>query len=114
MHELGVVKYIIDVLSDIAKENDLSIIGSVTLEIGEVSGIIPEYITDCWQYYRKKEPLIDSAELKVEILPAVTICEDCNKTYETVKYGKICPFCNSGNTHLVSGNEFIIKEIEAI
>lgn len=114
MHELGVVKHVIDVLKDIAKEQNLSKIGSVTLEIGEVSLIIPEYITDCWQYYKKKEALILDAELKVEILPAVTICEDCNKTYETVKYGKTCPFCKSGNTHLVSGNEFIIKEIEAI
>ncbi len=114
MHELGVVKHIIDLLYDISKENNLTKIGSVTLEIGEVSLIVPDYIKDCWQYYRKKEPLIENAELKVEILPAVTICETCSKTYETVKYGKICPFCSSPDTHLVSGNEFIIKEIEAM
>ena len=26
--------------------------------------------------------------MKIESLPAVTICEDCQKTYETVTYGR--------------------------
>ena len=41
-------------LQNVAKENNLSEIGSVTLEIGEVSTIVPDYLTDCWKYYRKK------------------------------------------------------------
>ena len=31
----------------------------------------------------------------------------------TVEHGKTCPFCQSPRTHLVSGNEINIKEIEA-
>ena len=34
-------------------------------------------------------------------------------TYETVKYGRTCPHCGSGETYLLTGNECIIKEIEA-
>ena len=44
---------------------------------------------------------------------AVTYCEDCHQTYGTVEHGKVCPFCSGGNTYLVAGNEFNIKEIEA-
>jgi len=113
MHELGVIVQITKSLAEIAETNKLTEIGSVTLEIGEVSGIIPSYFEDCWQYYRRKNELIRNAELIIEIKPGVTFCEDCRKIYETVKYGKECPFCENENTFLVEGNECIIKQIEA-
>ena len=31
-----------------------------------------------------------------------------------MEYKKICPYCQSGNTFLVTGNEYNIKEIEAM
>ena len=49
MHELGTVFYVIEQVEKICKENELTKVGSVTLEIGAVSGIIPEYIVDCWE-----------------------------------------------------------------
>lgn len=52
--------------------------------------------------------------MKVEKLDAVTYCENCGKTYETLKYAKICPYCKSEDTYLVQGNEYMIKEIEAM
>lgn len=113
MHELGIIIHLNKTLHSIAKENHLQQIGSVTLEIGEVSAIIPHYLSDCWEYYRKKFPLIEQAELKIETLPALTYCEDCEQTYETVTYGKQCPYCKSEHTYLVTGNECNIKEIEA-
>lgn len=113
MHELGIIVHISKTLDEIAAENELTKIGSVTLEIGEVSGIVPEYLTDCWDYYRKKNPLLEESELKIEMLPAVTICESCQKTYPTVAHGRQCPHCGSWETYLVNGNECSIKEIEA-
>ena len=113
MHELGVVKHVIKTLEEVAEENKGTKIGSVTLSIGEVSGIIYEQITDCWDYFKKKSPLVEEAELVIEEIPAVTYCTACQKTYETVRYGKTCPHCGSGETYLLKGNELTIKEIEA-
>ena len=81
MHELGTVFYVIEQVEKICKENELTVVGSVTLEIGEVSGIIPEFIVDCWNWARAKNELMKNAELKIETLEAVTYCEDCQKTY---------------------------------
>ena len=86
MHELGIVFHIIDSIEEVGRQNKLRRVSTVTLELGEVSG---------------------------EALPAVTLCEDCGSTYATVEHGKTCPFCQSPRTHLVSGNEINIKEIEA-
>ena len=113
MHELGTVFYVIREVEQVVEENHLTKVASVTLEIGEVSGIIPYYLTDCWQWAIQKSQYLKEAELKIETVPAVTFCEDCKQTYPTVKYAKICPYCQSENTYLVTGNEYVIKEIEA-
>ena len=114
MHELGTVFYVIEQVEKVCRENDLTTVGSVTLEIGEVSGIIPEFIVDCWNWARKKNEFVKDAELKIEKLEAVTYCQDCQKTYPTMQYKKICPHCGSENTYLLTGNEYNIKEIEAM
>ena len=114
MHELGTIHYVIDTVEKLAVENELSKIGSVTLEVGEVSGIIPRFLTDYWEYAKKKTTYLQEAELKIETIQAVTYCQACGKTYPTVQYAKICPYCHSDNTFLVTGNEYVIKEIEAM
>lgn len=113
MHELGLVTHVVRTIEELASEEQLTEVASVTLEIGEVSGVIPDYLTDCWKYFRAKTELMKDAELKIEEISAVTICEDCQKTYSTMEFKKICPYCGGGSTHLVMGNEFNIKEIEA-
>ena len=56
--------------------------------------------------------MLKGCELKCNIIPAVTYCEDCGKEYPTVEHGKICPHCGSEHTYLLRGNEVEIKEIE--
>ena len=112
MHELGLVNYVVKQVSQIAEENSVKKVCSVTLEFGEVSGIITSYLYGYWDWYTKKFPLFDGAKLICETIPAITWCDDCKKTYPTVKYGKTCPYCGSGNTWLHQGNEMNIKQIE--
>ena len=113
MHELGIVKHVIRTLHDVAEENAVRRIGSVTLEVGEVSGVVIEQLVDCWNYFREKDELVKGAPLLVETIEAVTICTACEKTYETVRYGRTCPHCGSPETYLLRGSEFSIKQIEA-
>lgn len=114
MHELGVVFHVIRTVENLAKENDITEIKSVTLEIGEVSTVVEDYLRKCWKWsVEKKSTMLMQTELLVEKIEAVTYCEDCERTYRTVDYGKICPHCGSEHTYLIAGNEFNIKEIEA-
>lgn len=114
MHELGIVFNIVNSVEDVAKQNNVARVNSVTLQIGEVSTVVPDYLIDCWNWAVKKSDVLRGAQMVVENIPAVTICNDCGKTYPTVRYGKICPFCKSENTVLQSGNEISIKEIEVV
>jgi hydrogenase nickel incorporation protein HypA/HybF len=113
MHELGVVFHVIKMVEEVAKDNSLTQIESVTLELGEVSTVIESYLQNCWKWaVANRTEIMKDAKLLVETIPAVTYCEDCEKTYATVAHGKICPYCKSEHTYLVQGNEFNIKEIE--
>lgn len=111
MHELGIVFHIQDIVRDVAKENNVQHVQEVVLELGEVSGVVPSYLTDCWQWACKKEPLFKDCELTVEEIPARTHCEACGRDYDTIAHGKTCPSCGSQETWLRSGNEVAVKEI---
>ena len=113
MHELSIVTHVAKTLDEVAVENNLKKIGSVTLEVGEVSGIMTDYFEDCWNYFKVKHPILKDSILKLEMIPAITFCEDCRQEYSTMQHGKICPYCQSERTYLVQGNECNIKEIEA-
>ncbi|WP_029321370.1 hydrogenase maturation nickel metallochaperone HypA [Butyrivibrio sp. AE3004] len=112
MHELGVVFHIIDDLKVVAEENKIEKIDKVTVELGEVSTVIPHFLSDCWKWAAIKHPLLKDTELFIETIPAITYCEECKKEYGTINHGRICPFCGSERTYLQQGNEFLIKEIE--
>lgn len=114
MHELGIVFHIIKSIEGVAAENQLKKVNAVTIELGEVSGVLHNYLDDCWNWACAKNELMSGARLQIEVIPAITFCEDCKGTYETVKHGKICPLCGSENTYLISGNEINMKEIEAL
>ncbi len=111
MHELGVIFHVIDNVTEVAKENDISHVEAVTLQLGTVSSVIPSYLEDCWKWAVNREELMKDCRLVIESIEAVTYCEDCKKEYDTIKHGKICPYCGSEHTYLLRGNEFIIKEI---
>lgn len=113
MHELGVVFQVIKSVENVVADNDVTEVKSVTLELGEVSTVIPAYLTDCWKWAVKRSEVMTDAELIIETIPAITYCEDCEQTYGTVEHGRTCPHCGSEHTYLLQGNEFTIKEVEA-
>ncbi len=113
MHEMGIVTHLAKTLDELAEEQHITKFGSVTLQVGEVSGIMTEYFVDCWDYFKKRHPVLVDCTLKLETIEAITYCSNCDRKYPTVKYGKECPYCHSGETWLETGNECVIKEVEA-
>lgn len=114
MHELGIVFHIIDQVKKVAYANNVKHVNKVTLEVGEVSTLIPSYLIDCWNWAVKKEEIMAGCVLDVVVIEAKTYCTNCRKTYKTVEFGKICPYCKSEETYLIQGNEKNIKEIEVV
>ena len=114
MHELGIVFHVVEQIEKVAKENNATKVLGATLELGEVSGVIYDYFMDLWNWNIKKHELLKDCKLELVSLKAITYCEDCGKTYDTVAHGRICPYCKSEHTYLVTGNEINLKNIKVI
>ncbi len=114
MHELGIAFHIIDEIDKIAEANHVKQVKSVTLEIGEVSGVVPIYLNDVWNWAcENKSKYMKGCVLDIKVIRAISYCDDCKKTYSTTE-GRICPHCGSKNTWLLEGNETKIKSIEVV
>lgn len=112
VHELGIVYHIIRDVENVARAHGVRRVSSVTLLLGEVSGVVPDLLLDAWRWAADKKPIAQGAELIVEPVEAVTHCEACGRDYATVEHGKTCPHCGSGETYLLQGQEVMIKQIE--
>lgn len=114
MHELSIVMEVVKQVEKLAKDNNVDKVKSVTIEVGEVSGVVKSYFVDAFDWMCKKTPLMSECELNYIEIQAISYCEDCKKTYPTTKYGRECPYCHSPKTYLVSGRDFMIKDIKVI
>ncbi len=111
MHELGIVFHIIRSVEEVGRQNGIQRVCAVTLELGEVSGVLEDYLQDCWKWAVGRSDMLRGARLQVEVIPAKTLCESCGLVYPTVAHGRTCPGCGSGSTHLIQGNETMIRDI---
>ena len=112
MHELGVVFEVVKTVEDFAKNNGLKKIETIVLQIGELSSMIPKYIRDCYPAAVDRTPFEDT-KLEIEILPGNALCGNCGKVFNLLENRSLCPDCESKTWELLSGKEFMIKEIVA-
>ena len=114
MHELGIVMSVIDQVEKVAEENQVQSVVSLNMEVGEVSSVVPDLFTDCFEWAKKKTKYMQDTKLNMVILEGISYCRDCKKNYKTTEYAKQCPHCGSYNTYLLTGNEINIKDIEVL
>lgn len=111
MHELSVVIEIFDLIEEIMQEQDLKEVSSVTVEVGELSGILPDYFSECWKV-AGIGGTFENTRLILEFIPAVAKCT-CGEEYEMQKNSRICPHCGKTDYTVIRGREFTVKQIEA-
>ncbi|NLL03464.1 MAG: hydrogenase maturation nickel metallochaperone HypA [Clostridiales bacterium] len=112
MHELGVVIEVVKTVENFARENNIKEIQSLVLQIGELSSMIPEYVEACYPA-AVDGTMLEDTKLEIEVLPGNALCKECNTTFNVLKNEGVCPNCKAKNLELLSGQEFLIKEIVA-
>jgi len=112
MHELGIVYEVINVVDRFVKENQLTKVDKIVLEIGQLSQAIPRFIEECYPA-AVSDTDYQETTLEVIVLPANGQCNHCNHIYNIVDHIKICPVCHQEGHTLMTGQEFNIKEVVA-
>lgn len=114
MHEMSYVLMSIEELNNVIKENDVKELISVTLNIGESSGVEENYFRVCWDAAIKDTP-IKNTKLKINMLPSEGRCLSCGSIFNLKENNYTCPNCKSNNAYTpINGKDIEIVEIEAI
>ena len=112
MHELGICDAILKTVDGIAKEEKLSCVHKVTLEVGMLSGAMPNFLADCWLAVIDGTPY-EHTVLAIETINGLIRCEDCGHEFSADLERLYCPKCVSRRLTHLTGTDLTIKEIEA-
>ncbi len=111
MHELALAESLVKKIQDIAETENISEIISVTLLIGEFSGVDKDAL-DFALPFTTEGTLLVKTEFLYEDVKVKVKCEDCEKESFPEVPIIICTECHSDNINIISGREFVIKEME--
>jgi len=109
MHELGITKNIVTIVSQHAKGARVK---RVSLEIGKLSAVLPDAIRFCFDVCVQGTEL-ENAELEIIEIAGRMRCQDCHLTTESSRVYGPCE-CGSWNITFVAGQELRVKEMELI
>jgi len=112
MHELSVCFEVIRTLQEFVAENNLTKVESITLEIGELSSMIPNYMKECFPA-AVDGTMFENTNLEIEVIPGLGKCKSCSNLYQLLLTNGLCPKCGKKDFDVISGTEFNIKEIVA-
>ncbi len=112
MHELGLLAEIVDKIEAVAKENNVTEIEKLVLDVGEYSGVVPEYVETSYPAVIGGT-MLENTKLQMNIIKGVAFCHSCKKKFDIKGNEQRCPYCGSQECEVVEGGEFIIKEIVA-
>lgn len=111
MHELSIIANLFEILEEKAKGNKAKKIILVKLQVGALSGVVPEFLKTSFDIY-KKDTIAARAKLEIEEVPLKIKCLKCGQ--ETVKndFVFICEKCASRELKTLSGTELLLEKIE--
>jgi hydrogenase nickel incorporation protein HypA/HybF len=108
MHEMSITQSVVDICEGHAGGRRVT---DVILEIGELSGVVPDSIEFCFEACTKGT-LLEGARLAIETVPGVGLCHSCAKESPMATLFDPCARCGAFGLSVVSGEELRVKELE--
>ena len=110
MHEIGIVRQLVRTVSAFAEENALTEISEVVVDCGELSLVIPEYVEELYPV-AVKDSLLAHTKLRINIVPCLAECDECDEIFNVIEHKGYCPNCGSFEKIVLSGKDFTVREI---
>lgn len=111
MHELSYVLRITDLSLETAKENALKSVKEISVEVGAMTGALPEYLNS---YFKKTSEgtVLEGAVLDIKIVPVLAECECGNFYHPDRENGYSCPECGSTNGRIIQGRDIKVISVK--
>ncbi|NUM54565.1 MAG: hydrogenase maturation nickel metallochaperone HypA [Candidatus Hydrogenedentes bacterium] len=110
MHELSIVKRILDVALDISKQNGELPVVRVAIDVGALSQVVPEMMSFAFQAISHGTNA-EGAEFDWTEVPVEVLCESCETIFRPGEPVWRCPECGAGGGRVVHGNELVLRSV---
>src|SRR5690349_3833211 len=108
MHELSMMQSVVNICEQNAAGNRVK---AVTIEVGELSGVIPDALEFCFEACTNGT-LLEGARLVIDVIAPSMNCKDCGAKFSVKSYYDPCPECGGSAIEILSGEELRVKELE--
>jgi hydrogenase nickel incorporation protein HypA/HybF len=111
MHELSLTQSLVDIAEEHARRAGGAVIHSITLEVGELSGAVPEALEFAFDVC-SKGTLAEGAALILRRVAGHGRCLACLAEVSCQALTAVCPVCGALAFELDAGLELRVLELE--
>lgn len=110
MHEISLVRNIFKTLEEEFR-GEINKVRGIHLTVGVLSNVQPILMQNAFEAVLEDEPRYNKTSLKVEVLPVLIYCDECDSTTEVQNYKFACS-CGKPSKNIVQGEELLISKVE--
>ena len=111
MHELAITRSLLDLVLAEAAKAEASRIMAITVVLGEMSGVLDEYVKFNFDLLSKDTPA-EGAALSFRNVPKQARCRGCGHLFHPEGIAWVCPGCQSPELEITAGSELYVESIE--
>ena len=111
MHEMSIAKSLINIIHEEMTKNNVGILRTVRLNVGEMAAVVPESLRFCFSVLTA-ETALEGVRLIMDIVPLKGCCQDCEGIFQIENFCFICPICGSSQVETIAGKDLSIIEME--
>jgi len=109
MHELSITRSVVDAVLQRLPDTRIA---EVRLEIGKLSGIVPDSVRFCFDLV-VAGTLLEGARLDIDEPSGRAHCVDCDTEFAVDDLILLCP-CGSANVEVLAGRQLRIRSVEVV
>ena len=111
MHEFGIAQSLLEIVEQEALPYKGAKVTRVTLQIGRLSGVMPDALKFAFEVLRAGG-IAEESSLEIEEIPLSIKCPRCEKTSPLEDPFLVCPHCQSIDVEIIAGRELEIRNME--
>ena len=110
MHEVSMMQNTLDIAIAQAKQSNASKIDRLTMNIGDLSGVIPEALEFAFEVLTKGT-IAENAQLEINSIAVACHCQKCDRDFQPEAYIYECPHCGQMSNDVISGKELELDSV---
>ena len=111
MHEVGLMQSALALAVEQTESQGLSKIHKISLNVGELSGVVPEALEFAFEFVSAGTPA-EGAQLTLNTVHTLCYCRHCRREFHPMSWIYKCPHCNRLSSDIREGKDLELASLE--